>query len=37
LVFRPKPRNCRVDFVGQITKPHQLILRPKPGNTSEWF
>jgi hypothetical protein len=28
LVLRPKPRNYRGDFVGQITKPHLLVLRP---------
>jgi hypothetical protein len=34
LVLWPKPRNCRSDFVGQITKPHLLVLRPNPGNLS---
>jgi hypothetical protein len=32
LVFRPKPRNCRSDLVGQIMKPQLPVLRPKPGN-----
>jgi hypothetical protein len=34
LVWRPKPRNRRGDFVGQITKPQLPLLRPKPGNPS---
>jgi hypothetical protein len=29
LVLRPKPRNDRIDFEGQITKPELSILRPK--------
>jgi hypothetical protein len=37
LVLRPKPRNHRGDFVGQITKPQLLVLRPKQRNPSEWF
>jgi hypothetical protein len=37
MVLRPKPRNYRGDFVGQITKPQLPILRPKLGNPSEWF
>jgi hypothetical protein len=37
LILRPKPRNCRSDFVGQITKPQLPVLRPKPKNPSEWF
>jgi hypothetical protein len=37
LVLRPKPRNRHGDVVGQITKPQLLVLRPKPGNLSEWF
>jgi hypothetical protein len=35
--LRPKPRNHHDDFVGQITKPQLSVLRPKPGNPSEWF
>jgi hypothetical protein len=37
LVLRSKSRNCRGDFVGQITKPQLPILRHKPRNPSEWF
>jgi hypothetical protein len=37
LVLRPKPRNRRDDFVGQINKPQLPVLRPKTGNPSEWF
>jgi hypothetical protein len=37
LVLRPKPRNRRGDFVGQITKPQLPVLKPNPGNPSEWF
>jgi hypothetical protein len=37
LVLRPKPRNHRGDFVGQIIKLQLPVLRPKPGNPSEWF
>jgi hypothetical protein len=37
LVLRPKPRNRHDDFVGQITKMQLPVLRPKPGNSSEWF
>jgi hypothetical protein len=37
LILRPKTRNRRGDFVGQITKPQLSVLRPKPGNSSEWF
>jgi hypothetical protein len=37
LVLRLKPRNYRGDFVGQITKPHMLVLSPKPKNLSKWF
>jgi hypothetical protein len=29
-----KPLQC---FMGQITKPQLSVLRPKPGNPSEWF
>jgi hypothetical protein len=31
-VLRPKPRNCRVDFEAQITKPELPVLRTKPEN-----
>jgi hypothetical protein len=31
-VLRPKSRKCCSDFVGQITKSQQLVLRPKSGN-----
>jgi hypothetical protein len=34
LVLRPKPRNRRGDFMGQITKLQLPILRTKPGNMS---
>jgi hypothetical protein len=37
LGFEAKSRNYHGDFVGQITKPQLLVLRPKPGNMSEWF
>jgi hypothetical protein len=37
MILRPKPRNCHSDFVGQITKPQLLVLRPKSGSPSEWF
>jgi hypothetical protein len=37
MVLRPKPRNCRDNFVGQITKPQLPVLQPKPENQSEWF
>jgi hypothetical protein len=34
LVLRPKLRNHRGDFVGQVTKSHLSVLRSKPGNPS---
>jgi hypothetical protein len=38
LVLRAKPRNRRVDFEAQITKPKLLVLRPKPANPPpHWF
>jgi hypothetical protein len=37
LVLRPKSRNHRGDFVGQITKPQLPVLTPKPGNPSKWL
>jgi hypothetical protein len=38
LVLRPKPWNRHGDFVAQITKPKQPILRPKSGNPPPtWF
>jgi hypothetical protein len=37
LVLRPKPKNYRGDFAGQITKPQLPVLRPKLGNPSGWF
>jgi hypothetical protein len=36
-VLRPKPRNHRANFMGQITKPQLPVLRPKQGKPSEWF
>jgi hypothetical protein len=37
LVLTPKPRNHHDDFMSQITKPQQPILRSKSENSSEWF
>jgi hypothetical protein len=34
LVLKPKPRNHHGDFMGQITKPHLLVLMLKLGNPS---
>jgi hypothetical protein len=36
--LRPKPRNRRVNFEAQITKPELPVLRPKLGNSPPpWF